>query len=181
LKPTEKGVERHSGRTPFLPFALLSPSTIAQTQPAEDYRDSTNLVARLNLPNMGYAPEQKVEVYHHAVQGLLTLERDPGKRLRYLDFIDIYAGLDDNERAEYVRRYPQEAETLSSFAERFIQQGEQRGRQEGEVAILLRQMESRFGPVPEEARRRVESADAETLLDWSERILTASSVDEVLH
>jgi hypothetical protein len=149
------------------------------------YRDSTNLVARLNLPNMRYAPEQRLEVYHHAVQGLLTLEPDPEKRLKYLDFIDIYAELDDNERVEYERRYPQEAETMSSFAERFIEQGEQRGRQEGvqqgEAAIVLHLMERRFGPLPEEARRRVETADAKTLRDWSERILTARTIDEVLH
>jgi len=43
---------------------------------ARDYFDSPNLVARLNLPNMQYAPEEKVEVYANAVRGLRTLDAD---------------------------------------------------------------------------------------------------------
>jgi hypothetical protein len=53
--------------------------------------------------------------------------------------------------------------------------------QQGEAYILLRLLHVKFGDIPEETRRRVESADAETLLAWSERILTARSVDEVIH
>ncbi len=34
------------------------------------------LIARLNLPNMRYPPERRVEVYAHAVRGLSTLEPD---------------------------------------------------------------------------------------------------------
>ncbi len=37
--------------------------------PFEQYRESNNIVARLNLPNMRYAPEQRVEVYAEAVRG----------------------------------------------------------------------------------------------------------------
>jgi len=35
--------------------------------------------------------------------------------------------------------------------------------------------------MPEDKRRQIESADTETLLEWSERVLTANSLDEVLH
>ena len=75
---------------------------------------------------------------------------------------------------------------MSSFAERFreegIQQGMQQGIQQGEVAVLLRQMERKFGHrLTETDRRQVESADAETLLKWSDRILSANSIEEILH
>jgi predicted transposase YdaD len=50
---------------------------------------------------------------------------------------------------------------------------------EGEAALLLRQMERKFNPLPESARQRVTSADAETLLVWGERVLDAKSLDEV--
>ena len=43
-----------------------------------------------------------------AVRGLVTLEPSPEKRLKYVDFIDIYADLDDNERQLYTELYPQE-------------------------------------------------------------------------
>ncbi|WP_440998178.1 DUF4351 domain-containing protein [Arhodomonas sp. SL1] len=69
---------------------------------------------------------------------------------------------------------------MSTFAERFTQQGLEQGLQQGEAAVLLRLMEHRFGPLAPEQRERIESADAETLLEWSERILTASRAEDVL-
>ena len=50
-----------------------------------------------------------------------------------------------------------------------------------EAAVLLRQMERKFGPPGEAVRQRIAQADAETLLRWSERILTADSPEAVLH
>ena len=168
------GGERHV----YLRFRFLACELSAIAY--ERYRDSDNIVARLNLPNMHYALESKVDAYAHAVRGLASLEDDPEKQLKYLDFIDIYANLDENERARYQREYPQEAETMSSFAERFIQQGKQEGRQQGEATILLRLLQLKFGEVPEAARRRIEDADAQTLLAWSERVLTAGSLEQVI-
>ena len=60
-----------------------------------------------------------------------------------------------------------------------VAEGRVEGRVEGEAAVLLRQMERKFRPLPESARQRIASADAETLLVWAERILDANSVDEV--
>jgi len=171
----------------------------------DHYRDSDNLVARLNLPNMRYPAEHKVAVYAQAVRGLTTLEQDPEKQLKYLDFIDIYAALDDNERAQYQRDYPDEAQTMSRFAERFhekgkqegiqqgmqqgmqqgiqrgIQQGMQQGTHQGEALVLGRQLRLKFGPLPDEVQRQIEQASEQTLLEWSERVLTANHLDEVLH
>src|SRR5690606_37592300 len=38
--------------------------------------ESSNLVARLNLPNMSWPTERKLEIYAAAVRGLQTLEPD---------------------------------------------------------------------------------------------------------
>lgn len=73
----------------YLEFQYLA-CALFQT-PARTYFDSPNLVARLNLPNMAYAPGDKIEVYAQAVRGLLELESDPERQIKYLDFIDIYA------------------------------------------------------------------------------------------
>jgi hypothetical protein len=61
------------------------------------------------------------------------------------------------------------------------EEGRQEGRQEGEAAILLRLIELKFGPADESVRRQVREADADTLLRWSERVLTAERLDELLH
>ncbi|EIC23145.1 hypothetical protein Thi970DRAFT_00797, partial [Thiorhodovibrio frisius] len=145
---------------------------------ARDYFDSPNLVARLNLPNMHYAPEEKVEVYAQAVRGLRTLEPDRERQIKYLDFVDIYANLDENERQHYQQDYAEEIETMSAFADRFIEQG----MQQGEATILMMQLEEKFGSESIAAHReRIETAEPEKLLQWSRRILTAETPETIFH
>jgi len=57
--------------------------------------------------------------------------------------------------------------------------GEARGKTIGEAAMLLKLLERKFHAVPESAHKRIEAADAETLLVWGERVLDANSLDEV--
>ena len=172
------GGDRHT----YLSFRFLSCELA--TIPFERFSSSDNLVGRINLLNMHYSAEQKVDVYAQAVQGLLTLEDDPEKQLKYLDFIDFYADLDDNERARYEQEYPEEAEIMGTFSERYIQQGMERGEQlgvrKGEARVLLTQLQLKFGDVPESVRVAIDEADAETLLRWSTRVLTATKLDEVI-
>ena len=59
------------------------------------------------------------------------------------------------------------------------QRGVQKGRQEGEASLLLRQLERKFGRLDPQTRKRVRSADAERLLDWGERVLTAERLEDV--
>ena len=60
------------------------------------------------------------------------------------------------------------------------QEGRKEGRQEGEVMMLLRLLEQRFGAVPVSIQSRLKQADMDTLLVWSERVLTCTTLDEVL-
>ena len=149
---------------------------------ARAYFDSPNLVARLNLPNMRYAPEEKVEVYAQAVRGLRTLEPDPERQIKYLDFVDIYANLDDNERQRYQQHYAKEIETMTAFADRFIEQGMQQGMEQGEARTLLRQIDRKFGSQAAQAHReRIETAELEQLETWLDRILTAETPETIFH
>jgi len=58
-------------------------------------------------------------------------------------------------------------------------EGEQVGLRKGELAVLLRQLTSKFGPLPAEVVDRLERADVDQLLGWGVRVLTAKSLDEV--
>lgn len=69
---------------------------------------------------------------------------------------------------------------MTGFAERFRQEGRQEGRREGEALRLPRLLQLKFGDLPEPVRRRIESADAQTLPAWSERVLTATKIDDVV-
>ncbi len=49
-----------------------------------------------------------------------------------------------------------------------------------EGTLLLRLIELRFGTASEAVIRQVREADADTLLLWSERILTAATLSDVM-
>ena len=95
-------------------------------EPAERWLASDNVVARVNLPNMDGTGRDRVDVYAHAVRGLLTLETDGAKREEYLDFIDIYAGLTDNEMRRYRREQPEESSIVTGFVQRARAEGIER-------------------------------------------------------
>lgn len=158
---------------------------------ASQYLHSDNLVARLNLPNMRWPEEQKVDIYASAVSGLLTLEPDPEKQLKYIDFIDIYTAMDDNQMHEYQTRYPQENQKMATLTERLlkegmqqgmqqgIQKGMQQGVQQGEQNVLQRLLVRRFGPLDNQTRQRLQQATAQELECWADNILDARTLDEV--
>ena len=61
-----------------------------------------------------------------------------------------------------------------------LEEGRETGRVEGEAAVLLRLIQLKFGPLADTQRQRIAMADADTLLRWSERLLTASTLVETL-
>jgi flagellar biosynthesis/type III secretory pathway protein FliH len=81
---------------------------------------------------------------------------------------------------------------MSRFAERFreegmqqgmqqgIQQGMQQGMQQGEARVLERLLTLKFGALPADVQRRLAEADEATLLTWSERVPSASRLEDVL-
>ena len=69
---------------------------------------------------------------------------------------------------------------LASRAEDWKRQWLQEGRQKGEAAILLRQLERRFGALPDWATDRITTADTVALEEWSLRVFDATTLDDVL-
>ncbi len=49
----------------------------------------------------------------------------------------------------------------------------------GEPAVLRRQLERKFGALGPEVDKRLQQADVDLLLVWSDRILTATKLDDV--
>jgi hypothetical protein len=109
----------------------------------------------------GYAREQVLELFR-VIDWLLQLPAE-----LEIEFEQALMALEEEEKMPYI-----------TSIERM---GMERGMQQGEAAVLIRQLRRKFGELPEDKRERVETADAETLLEWSDRILTANSIDEVLH
>ena len=76
-------------------------------------------------------------------------------------------------------------ESAMNIAEQLREKGRQEGRQEGmqagERTLLLRQLRRRFKILPSAYEKRIEAADAETLLKWGEQVLDAQSLDEIFN
>ena len=180
-------------RQPYLTFNCLACKL--KEIPWELWQESDNLVARVNLPNMRSPDQRKIEIYASAIRGLLALEPDGNKRAKYLKFIDIYAGLTDNEFRRYQRQYPEEGNTMAGVIERArdegiqqgmqqgiqqgMQQGMQQGRVEGERTVLERLLHRRFGILSPEIAQRLDQASAANLEAWAENLLDADTLDDV--
>ena len=119
------GSEHHA----YLRFDYLA-CVLADT-PAERWLDSDNLVARLNLPNMRWPRKRRIELYAQAIRGLLSLEPDIEKRLKYADFVDIYTGLDDTGQCQVLRPFQS-----ASFPSRSVDSSEARSIQRSSSSFM---------------------------------------------
>ena len=100
----------------------------------------------------------------------LSRVRVPGVGLRAEDIPEIL-GVE-----EFASMLEQQVEDWSRV---LLERGEQKGRQEGEARLLLRQLEEKFGRLDPASRERVREADAERLLDWGARLIRANQLREV--
>jgi hypothetical protein len=56
----------------------------------------------------------------------------------------------------------------------------QKGMQKGERKLLVRQLKTKFGELSADLITRIEMADEEEILSWSERILTANTLNDII-
>ncbi len=71
------------------------------------------------------------------------------------------------------------AERVKEWTSEWEKKGRTKGRKEGEALLLQRQLQLKFGSLSSEYLCKIKEADSETLLLWSERILTATSIEEM--
>ena len=98
--------------------------------------------------------------------------------LRY--YVQATQRVDESTARDLLHASHQGASVMQTFIDRYREEGEQRGIEKGEAKALLQLMERKFGPVASRHRERIEQADAETLLTWLDRILTAERPDDVI-
>jgi len=104
--------------------------------------------------------------------GATMAPRDPNFRIP-ADLLEVRTML--LTRAEQWQQ-----EWLKAGRQEGQQEGRQEGRREGEAALLLRQLERRFGDLPPWARDRVLAANTAVLDEWGLLILDAKHLEEVV-
>ncbi|MDO4233303.1 MAG: DUF4351 domain-containing protein, partial [Lautropia sp.] len=178
-----------SPERPYLHFEYIV-FNLAQTQ-ARLHFESSNIVARLNLVAMQHRKEERPTVYGQALKGLLELESSTERQRKYLDFIDMYLPLEDNEREEFERNYQTESRNMGGIVSRAIEQGIQQGiqqgmqagrfegRQEGQQEVLARLLRRRFGSLDASIEARIKGASSSELDQWIDNFVDARTLDEV--
>jgi hypothetical protein len=64
--------------------------------------------------------------------------------------------------------------------EKGLERGLEKGMEKGEARMLIRQLRLKFGDLPDSVEQRIGDADEAALLRWSERVLTAGRLEDVL-
>ena len=59
-------------------------------------------------------------------------------------------------------------------------EGRMEGRLEGEIGVLTRLLSRRFGPLPTWAETRLNAATEQALADWTDAVLDAARLTDVL-
>jgi hypothetical protein len=80
--------------------------------------------------------------------------------------------------AEDLRRF---AHQLGPTGDEAYMTGAQQLMVQGRVELLLKQMTTKFGALPQETVRRIRSASSEEIDRYGERVLSATTVEEVLN
>jgi hypothetical protein len=125
------------------------------------------------------------EAVHKIVERIASLAM--AERETALAQLMILAGLRhlSNAVEQETRKMPidldiREHEVLGPMFREAEQKGRQEGRYEGEITILRRQLEKRFGALPGWAVEKLAALSASELEDLSERVLDAKSMEELL-
>ncbi|MCP4376395.1 MAG: hypothetical protein GY794_09505, partial [bacterium] len=101
---------------------------------ARDYYRSSNPVVKILLPKMLYPPEERWEVIRQAYIGLFQFV-SLALFEKYMDFIDIYAEVREDEREQLQQELQEQKEFVmirQMIKEEGFREGEQKGLREGE-------------------------------------------------
>jgi hypothetical protein len=74
---------------------------------------------------------------------------------------------------------PEALEAVMTGAERLREEGREQGRAEGRAAIILKVLAKRFAPLSAETIARVQTSSPDELDRIAERLLSATSLDEL--
>ena len=112
------------------------------------------------------------------VQARTLLTDENGREIMFTLLYYLTGGtgmVDEETLSSALEQAAPGGDTMKSFLKKYFDQG----CQEGELRLLLRQLRGRFGELPGWAEERLRKASSGMLEIWSERILTASTLDEV--
>jgi len=133
---------------------------------------------------MHYQKHERLPIYFAAQLGLLTIESNPNKQRKYIDFIDFYANLSEAEMTEFRTNYLNKAGEMMGLAQILkqegLEEGVEKGRQEEASKLFLLLLKSKFGSINQQLQDKVRTANAELIESWTKQIFDATTAEELL-
>ncbi|MEO5372446.1 MAG: DUF4351 domain-containing protein [Magnetococcus sp. DMHC-1] len=120
------------------------------------------------LYQSGFNRQQVIDLFRF-IDWVLHLPEEADKQLRQ-KIVDF----EENQKMPYITSVERIGMEIGE------KKGLEKGRQEGEAAILSRQLQRRFGDLPAWANEKIAKAKPPSLEEWSLRVLDAQSLDGVL-
>ena len=169
---------------PSLHYLLLAERDYGE----DELKELNNLVAALFRLENSHNPKQLLEVVVSLLQWLSSTQQASLRRAFTVWFGRVLfparfgdedkpamEDLDEvkNMLAERVKEWNRESE------ERGFRKGKQEGRQEGAQQILQHFLVGKFGTLPPQILRKINQADEAQLLQWTERILSSETLEDV--
>ena len=178
ITPVPGGLERYR---PHLHYLLLDEGSYHDHELAS----LRNLSAALFRLENSRTPEDVQQVLQALIDWLQSSEQDHLRRAFTIWLKKVFlpgrmpeVAFDEIQDLQEV--HSMLAERVKEWSKNWNQEGIEEGLQKGEMNLLLRQLEWRFGAVSETITARVKQADSSALQLWSKRILTAQTIEEVI-
>ncbi|HRP77462.1 MAG TPA: DUF4351 domain-containing protein [Rhodocyclaceae bacterium] len=159
------------------PFALVTAAHLytrrTRRSPGERFDAKRRLVRLLYEHNW---PRQRILDFFSVLDWMMRLPKELEQRL----WQDI-ENIEGERKVKYVTSVERLAieRGMAKGMQQGIEQGLKQGRAQGIAAVLHRQLNRRFGPLPDDVTRRLSQATPEQLEIWVERVLEAQSIDEI--
>ena len=197
LKGGPAGVERHTwcdslGSKTICRFDYLAMGL--STRLAEEFLQESNPLAWSLAALMRPGNQSRPSLKLACLKRIVTAKLDEARRFLLANLVETYLQLTPEEQERYRRLLGRdscqaEVETMEQiWSEKMIAKGRQEGiakgrqegRREGALAVLLSQIEHRFGEIPSTARQRLETrATNGSLDDLARRLVDARSLEDL--
>jgi len=162
LDYNERWAELEASRSPFA-VVVMAQLKALETARRPKERLWWKIAVTRSLYDRGFR-EADVQELFRFVDWLLVLPEELEQA-----FEESLGELEKEKKMQYVS-------VLERKAER---RGMQQGMQQGEVAVLRRQLQRKFGPLPQWAEERLELAPSEHLERWADLVLDAKTLEGV--
>jgi Domain of unknown function (DUF4351) len=140
-----------------------------------DFLDRTNPIAAALMANMAMEPREQPRVKLACLRMLAKLQLDPARERLISGFIDQYLQLTIEQKqefdAEMEHLIPQEKEGVMELVTSWMEEGLEKGREQGERRLIMRLLRKQLGAIDNAAIARIETLPTERLEELGDALL----------